>query len=166
MRNCVSPPPEVLFVRRARCFAGFCPAGRVPSPRGTGTKNARGNLPGRTLACRFVLHVKFPGPPFTGGTPWTLCGPSGAQEQACLGAVPAGPTGGLRRRGLRIPRFVLSDKARSLHRSISALRAAALRRLRSETLACGRVSSPTQTRYAGLCVGGRLRRPIWVENCG
>ena len=35
-------------------------------------------------------------------------------------------------------------KARSLHRS----------------------SSPTQTRYAGLCVGGRLRRPICVENCG
>ena len=38
-------------------------------------------------------------------------------------------------------------KARSLHRS----------------------SSPTQTRFAGLCVGGRLRRPVWVENfswCG
>ena len=27
-------------------------------------------------------------------------------------------------------------------------------------------SSPTQTSCAGLCVGGRLRRPIWVENCG
>ncbi len=53
----------------------------------------------------------------------------------------------LRRRGFRIPRFVLTDKARSLHRS----------------------SSPTQTRCAGLCVGDRLQRPVWVENfsrCG
>ena len=40
-----------------------------------------------------------------------------------------------------------SGKARSLHRS----------------------SSPTQTRCAGLCVGDRLQRPVWVENfsrCG
>ena len=73
-------------------------------------------------------------------------------------------SGLLRRRGFRIPRFARLGKARSLQRSISALRAAALRRLRSETLACGRVSSPTQTRFAGLCVGGRLRRPIGVEN--
>ena len=59
-------------------------------------------------------------------------------------AIPPGP---LRRRGFRIPRFARLGKARSLHRS----------------------SSPTQTRFAGLCVGGRLRRPVWVENfswCG
>ena len=42
-----------------------------------------------------------------------------------------------RRRGLHIPRFARKGKACSFHRS----------------------ASPTQTRFAGLCVGGRLRRP-------
>ena len=36
-----------------------------------------------------------PPDPITGVTPWTLCGPSGAQYQECLGAIPSGPTGGL-----------------------------------------------------------------------
>ena len=48
---------------------------------------------------------------------------------------------GPRRRGLHIPRFAQQGKARSFHRS----------------------ASPTQTRFAGLCVGGRLRRPLWTD---
>ena len=48
---------------------------------------------------------------------------------------------GPRRRGLHIPRFAQKGKARSFHRS----------------------ASPTQTRFAGLCVGGRLRRPLWTD---
>ena len=50
---------------------------------------------------------------------------------------------GPRRRGLHIPRFAQKGKARSFHRS----------------------ASPTQTRFAWLCVGGRLRRPLWTNRC-
>ena len=55
-----------------------------------------------------------------------------------------------RRHKLRIACFRLTAKIRSLHCAISALSAAALRRLRSETPACGRVSFPHRTRCAGL----------------
>ena len=58
-----------------------------------------------------------------------------AHDRNCL--VGAGP----RRRGLHIPRFAWKGKVRSFHRS----------------------ASPTQTRFAGLCVGGRLRRPLWTN---
>ena len=84
-----------------------------------------------------------PVPPFTEVTPWVRQSISGAQNLSGWSkSLPA--HWGLRRRGFRIPRFARLGKARSLHCS----------------------SSPTQTRCAGLCVGGRLRRPIWVENCG
>ena len=43
----------------------------------------------------FVSIFALPTDPITGVTPWTLCGPSGAQYQECLGAIPSGPTGGL-----------------------------------------------------------------------
>ena len=43
----------------------------------------------------FVSIFALPPDPITGVTPWTLCGPSGAQYQECLGAIPSGPTGGL-----------------------------------------------------------------------
>ena len=49
--------------------------------------------------CRFATSPpdrgSRPPDPITGVTPWTLCGPSGAQYQECLGAIPSGPTGGL-----------------------------------------------------------------------
>ena len=49
--------------------------------------------------CRFTTSPpdrgSRPPDPITGVTPWTLCGPSGAQYQECLGAIPSGPTGGL-----------------------------------------------------------------------
>ena len=84
-----------------------------------------------------------PRSPITGVTPWVRQSISGAQNLSGWSkSLPA--HWGLRRRGFRIPRFARLGKARSLHCS----------------------SSPTQTRCAGLCVGGRLRRPIWVENCG
>ena len=60
-----------------------------------------------------------------------------------------------RRHKLRIACFRLTAKIRSLHCAISALSAAALRRLRSETPACGRVSFPHRTRCAGLRRGPR-----------
>ena len=60
-----------------------------------------------------------------------------------------------RRHKLRIACLRLTAKIRSLHCAISALSAAALRRLRSETPACGRVSFPHRTRCAGLRRGSR-----------
>ena len=71
--------------------------------------------------------------------------PAGSQEpqkprraKPCESSRPTGVTvyggrAGPRRRGLHIPRFAWKGKARSFHRS----------------------ASPTQTRFAGLCVGGR-----------
>ena len=89
-------------------------------------------------------YSPFPGPRCGERVPAGFCSTSGAQN------LSGGPR-------FLPAHFVVADfvslaspgsgKARSLHRS----------------------SSPTQTRYAGLCVGGRLRRPIWVENysqCG
>ena len=63
--------------------------------------------------------------------------PDRSRSNLCGGNWRAGP----RRRGLHIPRFAQQGKARSFHRS----------------------ASPTQTRFAGLCVGGRLRRPLWTD---
>ena len=82
----------------------------------------------------------FAPPRSIGPSPYPLWpfGPSPLTGGVGPRAPITGISGAHRRRGFRIPRFVLSDKARSLHRS----------------------SSPTQTRFAGLCVGGRLRRPI------
>ena len=70
----------------------FRPAGRVTfwTP-----KKAPGGGANR-IRLRLILHVPRPlGPPFTRVIPWTLFGPSGAQNQKCLGAIPSGPTGGL-----------------------------------------------------------------------
>ena len=63
--------------------------------------------------------------------------PDRSRSNLCGGNWRAGP----RRRGLHISRFAQQGKARSFHRS----------------------ASPTQTRFAGLCVGGRLRRPLWTD---
>ena len=87
---------------------------------------------------RFALIFAAPGPHLR-GLPLGMGKNFRRAKFEWLFAIPSGP---LRRRGFRIPRFARLGKARSLHRS----------------------SSPTQTRFAGLCVGGRLRRPIGVEN--
>ena len=63
---------------------------------------------------------------------------------------------GISRRKLHVVRddiFYKNVISHSFCRSISAPSAAALRRLRSETLACGRVSFPNRTRFAGLRFG-------------
>ena len=82
---------------------------------------------------RFALIFAAPGPHLR-GLPLGMGKNFRRAKFEWLFAIPSGP---LRRRGFRIPRFARLGKARSLHRS----------------------SSPTQTRFAGLCVGGRLRRP-------
>ena len=93
-------------------------------------KRRRGRLRMDTLC----PYSPFPGPHYE-SYPLDECNPSGAQNLSGWSEFPPG-------------HFVVADfvslaspgpgKARSLHRS----------------------SSPTQTRYAGLCVGGRLRRPV------
>ena len=103
--------------------------------------------PGDAAGANSVRHDGLPPDPHYGGrVPVGFCSISGAQNLSDSLRLYPGHWA-LRRRGFRIPRFALSDKARSLHRS----------------------SSPTQTRCAGLCVGGRLRRPAGGKNfkwCG
>ena len=107
-------------------------------------RQSRQNAPGDAsdgLRLRFAPPRsigRFPRPPLR-GFPLGMGKNFRRAKFEWLFAIPSGP---LRRRGFRIPRFARLGKARSLHRS----------------------SSPTQTRFAGLCVGGRLRRPIGVEN--
>ena len=119
----------ILFAwgfRRLRAASDFLDAQKV-------TKEPLGGGSGWALRA----HIRRPLEPHYGGrATGRFLNISGAQNLSGL------CDSSLRRRGFRIPRFVLPDKARSLHRS----------------------SSPTQTRFAGLCVGGRLRRPVWVEN--
>ena len=153
---------------------GFRPAGRVSFPSiGKKPKDRRGRLtsPSETSSLRlqFVLP-RTPGiygGPILGGyrslsgaggtttdpasAPLSLYNQDGLDswtKRARLmaqGLISAGRNrrAGPRRRGLHIPRFAQKGKARSFHRS----------------------ASPTQTRFAGLCVGGRLRRPLWTNRC-
>ena len=101
-----------------------------PGVRERLTKTPPGTAPDE----HFVLIVAFPRTPLRGTRTSKVAQNFRRAKSEWLSAISSGP---LRRRGFRIPRFVLTDKARSLHRS----------------------SSPTQTHFAGLCVGGRLRRP-------
>ena len=84
---------------------------RVVSPPAGGDllcpwRQSRQNAPGGRLRMSAPRsYSPYPRTPFTGVTPWTLCGPSGAQNQECLGAVPSGPTGGLCEEKLELVRF-------------------------------------------------------------
>ena len=84
---------------------------RVVSPPAGGDllcpwRQSRQNAPGGRLRMSAPRsYSPYPRTPFTGVTPWTLCGPSGAQNQECLGAVPSGPTGGLSEKKLELVRF-------------------------------------------------------------
>ena len=127
----------------ARGREGFHPPGAYFSHAGkVGKRALRGFAPkdpsfGNRVVERFVLEMmSVVGLPTNLGT---------LQQSACRP----------RRHKLRIACFRLSAKIRSLHCAISALSAAALRRLRSETPACGRVSFPHRTRCAGLRRGPR-----------
>ena len=156
---------------RSRRLTGFRPAGRPPLPAAAKEAKRRRGCPAVALWLQ-RCHPRTPGiygGPILGGyrslsgaggtttdpasapLPLSLYNQDGLDswtKRARLmaqGLISAGRNrrAGPRRRGLHIPRFAQKGKARSFHRS----------------------ASPTQTRFAWLCVGGRLRRPLWTNRC-
>ncbi len=92
MRNFVSLRGFIRSFRRSQGDFAAC-GRRVSFPAmGKKPKDRRGTAQDGHFVSIFALP---PVPPFTKVTHWTLCDPSGAQNQECLGAIPSGPTGGL-----------------------------------------------------------------------